>query len=209
VSNFSGSGVSYSAIFTPTPNSTSNGVININSGVFTDASGNANTSPMTLSIPVNTVPADTSSPTVTNFSPADEAKAVAIGADIVLTFNEVVQRGTGNIVVKTTAGVVVATYDAATSSNLSINGSTLTINPSADLSYNTEYKVEFAAGSVKDVAGNNFAGVTSYNFSTDAQNTVKVSSGAVVSGVISQNTIWEGNITLSGSVKINPNVSNG
>jgi methionine-rich copper-binding protein CopC len=109
---------------------------------------------------------DTTAPTVTTFSPADEATAVAIGANIVVTFSETVQRGTGNIVLKTAAGVTVATYNAATSTNLSISSNALTINPSSDLGYSTGYKVEFAAGSIKDVAGNNYAGTTSYNFTT-------------------------------------------
>ncbi|NBU76580.1 MAG: hypothetical protein EBS30_15405, partial [Planctomycetes bacterium] len=111
---------------------------------------------------------DATAPTVTAFSPADEATAVAIGANIVVTFNEAVQRGTGSIVLKTSASVVVATYDAANSANLSISGSTLTINPTADLSYSTGYKVEFAAGTIKDTAGNRYAGVSDYNFTTVA-----------------------------------------
>ena len=110
--------------------------------------------------------ADTTAPTVTTFSPADETTAVAIGANIVVTFNEAVRLGTGNIVLKTTAGAVVATYDAATSTNLSISGSTLTINPTADFGYSTGYKVEFAAGTIKDIAGNSYAGVSDYNFTT-------------------------------------------
>jgi len=69
----------------------------------------------------------------------------------------------------------VATYDAATSSNLSISGSTLTLNPTADLTAGTAYKVEFAAGSLKDLAGNSYAGTTSYNFTT-------IPAGVVVTG---------------------------
>jgi methionine-rich copper-binding protein CopC len=110
--------------------------------------------------------ADTTAPTVTTFSPADEATGVAVGANIVLTFSEPIQRGTGQIVLKTAAGAVVATYDAATSANLSISGNTLTIDPSADLSFMTGYSVELAAGTVKDMAGNAYAGTSSYNFAT-------------------------------------------
>jgi len=109
-----------------------------------------------------------SAPTVTTFSPVDEATGVAVSANIVVTFNEAIQRGTGSIMLKTSAGAVVATYDAATSSNLSISGSTLTINPTADLGYSTGYKVEFAAGTIKDIAGNSYAGVSDYNFATVA-----------------------------------------
>lgn len=111
-------------------------------------------------------PVDTERPTVSAFYPTDEAANVAISSNIVVTFSEAITHGTGNIVLKTVAGEIVATYDAATSSNLSISGSTLTINPTDDLAAGTGYKVEFAAGSIQDLAGNPFAGTTSYNFTT-------------------------------------------
>ncbi len=111
---------------------------------------------------------DTTAPTVTKFSPSDEATGIAIGSNIVLSFSEAIAKGAGNIVLKTAAGVVVTTYAAASSANLSISGNTLTIDPSADLSHSTAYSVEFAAGSIKDLAGNNYAGTTTYNFTTAA-----------------------------------------
>jgi hypothetical protein len=42
LSAFTGSGTSYSAVFTPTANSTTLGKVSVASGVFTDAAGNAN-----------------------------------------------------------------------------------------------------------------------------------------------------------------------
>jgi hypothetical protein len=42
LSNFSGSGTTYTALFTPTANSTATGTVSVASGVFTDAAGNAN-----------------------------------------------------------------------------------------------------------------------------------------------------------------------
>ncbi len=114
---------------------------------------------------------DMIAPNVLIFSPADEATGISIGSNIVVTFSEAIAKGTGNIVLKSAAGTVMATYDAATSSNLSISGSTLTINPTADLSYSTGYKIEFAIGSIKDIAGNNFAGTSGYNFMTVAKAT--------------------------------------
>jgi hypothetical protein len=65
-----------------------------------------------------------------------------------------------------------AIYDAATSSSVTISGNVLTINPTADLAYSTAYKVEFSAGSVKDLVGNNYAGTSSYNFTTAALSVV-------------------------------------
>ena len=133
--------------------------------------------------------------TATTFAPLDEATSVAVGADVVVTFSESIQRGTGSIVLKTVAGVTIATYDAATSTNLTISGSTLTINPSADLAINTAYKVEFAAGSIKDVAGNAYAGTTSYNFTT-----VTIPANQPIAGSTSNDVLKSaiGNDTIDG-----------
>jgi VCBS repeat-containing protein len=122
---------------------------------------------------------DTTAPTVTTFSPIDEASGIAVGGNIVVTFSEAVQRGIGNITLKTSTGTTIATYDATTSSNLSVSGTSLTINPTADLAYSTEYKVEFAAGTIKDQAGNSYAGTTSYNFATE--NGIPTATSATVS----------------------------
>ncbi len=107
-------------------------------------------------------------PTVLAFSPADDANGVSISSNIVLTFSEAISRGVGDIVLKTVAGATVATYNAATSSNLSVSGSVLTINPTADLGYSTAYVVEFAAGTIKDQVGIGYAGTSGYNFATAA-----------------------------------------
>jgi hypothetical protein len=114
---------------------------------------------------------DILAPTVASFSPADAATGVAVGSNIVLTFNETIQKGTGLIEIHsdTATGAVVASYDAATSANLTISGSTLTINPTADLTPGTHYYVTLPDGSIEDLAGNHFTGtsVTSpYDFTT-------------------------------------------
>ena len=97
---------------------------------------------------------------------ADEAGTVAISSDIALTFSETIQRGTGTLTLKTASGAVVETYDAATSVRLSFTGATVTVDPTAPLSGGTAYRLELAAGTVKDLAGNPYAGTTSYNFTT-------------------------------------------
>ncbi len=111
---------------------------------------------------------DITAPTVERFSPADQATDIAVDAAVVIAFSEYIQRGSGQIVLKDTAGATVATYDAVTSSNLSISGATLTIHPAANFGYGTDYKLEFAEGSIKDLAGNSYAGTTSYNFTTQS-----------------------------------------
>ncbi|WP_350294927.1 Ig-like domain-containing protein, partial [Limnohabitans sp. Rim8] len=141
ISDFYGSGYLYHAKFAPNNNYSGIATIGVANEKFTDLVGNPNLDEAynTINLTLNTtnVVQDTAAPTVTTFSPANEALGVAIGSNIVLSFNEAIAKGTGNIVLKTSAGLVVATYDAATSTNLSISGSTLTINPTADLGYST------------------------------------------------------------------------
>jgi methionine-rich copper-binding protein CopC len=141
-------------------------------------------------------PPDTVSPTVTAFSPADGALGVAVGSNIVFTFSEAVAKGAGAITLKTADGATVATYDASASANLSISGNTLTINPSADLSYSTGYRVEFAAGTIKDMAGNNYAGSTNYNFNTLADPVNQTFTGTAASESFTGGT---GNDTIDGA----------
>jgi hypothetical protein len=109
---------------------------------------------------------DLEAPVVTTFFPSDEATDVGLDAVIVLTFNEPIQRGSGSIVLRASAGSIVKTYDAATSSNLSISGNSLTLNLAADLINDTAYSIEFATGSIRDLAGNHYVGTAGYNFTT-------------------------------------------
>ena len=110
--------------------------------------------------------ADIIDPTVSSFIPKDDATGVAVAADITVTFSEAIKRGTGDITLKTDSGVVVATYSAADSTNLSISGNTLTINPTADLSSDTTYQVVFATGSITDLGGNDYEQTSDYKFTT-------------------------------------------
>ncbi|MBV5330954.1 Ig-like domain-containing protein, partial [bacterium] len=145
---------------------------------------------------------DTSAPTVASYSPADGGTGVDLVANIALTFNEAIQRGTGSMVLKTAAGVVIETFDAATSSRVSVSGSTLTIDPSVSLVAASTYNLSFSAGTVLDVAGNRFAGTTSYDFSTSclaagtgtASTTIKLVS-ANAAGVVADLGTNSGNNT--------------
>ena len=114
-------------------------------------------------------PPDTTAPVVTFYNPADDAIDVDPKSDIVLVFSEEIQRGTGNIVLKDATGIIVETFNIATSSNVSVSGDTLTINPIADLEYNTNYQVVVAYGNIKDLAGNSFVGTRRYDFTTEVQ----------------------------------------
>ena len=118
------------------------------------------------------VTAPTAPPTVVAFEPADEATGVRVASDVVLTFSELITRGSGSVILKTLAGEEIERFDVATSTRLVISGNTLTINPSANLAVDTRYGVEFSPGSIKDLAGNSYTGTTSYNFATAPRLTV-------------------------------------
>lgn len=91
LSNFSGSGTSYSATFTPTANSTTAGVISVASGRFSDAAGNFNTdgsdanNSVTLSVNTlqNTSVTGTSGNNVLTSSAANESIDGGAGTDTV------------------------------------------------------------------------------------------------------------------------------
>ncbi|MEY3867975.1 MAG: hypothetical protein RLZZ338_1866 [Cyanobacteriota bacterium] len=112
---------------------------------------------------------DTTAPISNTFSPTDNATDVAVTTNLVVKFSEAIEKGTGNLVIKKVSDdSVVETIDV-TSSNVTVNGSEITIDPRADLTQGTEYYVEIADGAIKDVAGNNYAGIsdnTTWNFTT-------------------------------------------
>jgi hypothetical protein len=118
---------------------------------------------------------DTTPPTIASLSPADDATGVAGYVNLVATFNEGIQKGTGNITLKKTAdNSTVETFDVATSSRITVSGATLTINPTNILTGVTGYYVQIDATAVKDMAGNAFAGIgdtTTWNFTTGVADT--------------------------------------
>ncbi len=105
-------------------------------------------------------------PLATSFQPADGAKSVPVGSNLLVTFNGPVQRGTGAITLKSADGKVVETF---TASNATASGNTLTLNPAADLNIFTKYVVELGAGAVKDAAGNDNVADSRYDFQTATQ----------------------------------------
>lgn len=136
---------------------------------------------------------DTTAPTISSLSPTDEATGVQLNANLVITFNESVKKGSGNIVLKESNGTVVATYSAATSSNLSFSGSALTINPTDNLVAGKTYVLEIASGAVTDLAGNAFVGISTYNFSTVVANSAPTGTPVITGTPTQGNTLTASN----------------
>jgi gliding motility-associated-like protein len=144
--------------------------VEIPNTVFTDLSGNAYVG-FTDKNTWNFTTADITAPTLTLVSPADNSTNVAIATDLVMTFSENIQIGTGNILIKNTSNDnTIATLDVATSSEITILNNLVTINPSANLPSQTEMYVQIPATAFKDAAGNFYAGIsdkTIWNFTTE------------------------------------------
>ncbi|MBR1212311.1 choice-of-anchor I family protein [Bradyrhizobium sp. JYMT SZCCT0180] len=101
---------------------------------------------------------DATGPVLTAGTPADNATDVAAGNNIVLTFDEAVAAGTGNIVISNGAGDT-RTIAIGDASQVTIAGNIVTINPTADLAAGTTYDVTLDSGVITDVAGNAFGGI--------------------------------------------------
>jgi Ca2+-binding RTX toxin-like protein/methionine-rich copper-binding protein CopC len=111
--------------------------------------------------------AELNPPVILSTSPSDNATATLPKSNIVLNFNEPIQSGAGNIVIG--SGSDTRTIDVTDTTQVTVVGSVLTINPLADLQLNVTYNVQLPMGAIKDLAGNNFAGIndpTTLNFTT-------------------------------------------
>lgn len=147
---------------------------------------------------------DSTPPTLSSSTPADDAVGVAVGSNIVLTFNETVTLGAGNIVLKNTADdSTIETFNVATGvgsagGTVTVSGTAVTINPNANLSLGTGYYVTVADTAVRDAAGNFYAGITS----TTALNFATVAGGDSTAPTLSSSTPADG----AGSVAVGSNI---
>jgi hypothetical protein len=129
-------------------------------------------------------------------TPADSTTGVARSANLVLTFPRAVQAGYGYVNIQTspTGGTVQRIFIGDTS-QVSITGQVVTIDPAHDLSAGIRYFVSIDRGALKDADGNLSVGMEdgqSLSFTTLAGNRVPTASdhalavrqGAVVTGLL-------------------------
>jgi methionine-rich copper-binding protein CopC len=112
---------------------------------------------------------DTLPPVITGLNPLDNATGVATGTNLVLTFNEAIALATGDITLKNLTDTTQSTIAVTDASQVSINGTFLTIDPAANLVGGKAYAVQIVAGALKDLSNNAFAGIagdTTWNFTT-------------------------------------------
>ena len=120
---------------------------------------------------------DENPPVVINLNPANGAPDVSAGANLVATFSESIAIGSGNITLRNlpddgpTGDFVIDITDA---SQVTVSGSTLTINPTGNLATSTQYAVLINDTAIDDLAGNSYVGIadnTTWSYTTAAPDT--------------------------------------
>ena len=96
-------------------------------------------------------------------SPADNAVGVDGNTNLTIRFTEAVKAGAGDITISDGAGDT-RTIAIGDGMQVGISGSTLTINPAADLIAGRTYDITFGSGVVLDMANNAFAGIATDAF---------------------------------------------
>ena len=112
---------------------------------------------------------DVNPPAVLSLSPKDDSTWVWTGTNLGMTFNEAVQPGSGNIVIRDSSNDAVVETMGVTSGNVTFTSPSVTIDPSNNLAEGAGYYVHIDSGAIKDAAGNDFAGFSdnsTWNFTT-------------------------------------------
>ena len=106
--------------------------------------------------------ADSTAPTLSSSTPADNATCVAIDANIILNFSENVDAESGNITIKKTSdNSTIETIDVTSNQVTGSCTSQITINPSSNFIGSTEYYVLIDASAFDDYSSNSYAGISS------------------------------------------------
>ena len=105
------------------------------------------------------VQADVDAPLIVSRVPEVDATDVANDIDFVMTFDETVELGAGNINIYSQSDPLtpLETYDVASSGNVSVSDTTLTLTRTASFPYTEELYVLIDSGAIRDQFGNDFA----------------------------------------------------
>jgi methionine-rich copper-binding protein CopC len=152
--------------------------------------------------------AQNAAPTVSTYSPADDATGVDVNANLALTFSENVTAVSGkNIVIKQAwDDAVVETIATDDGDKVTIADDTVTIDPAATLLYGSEYYVQIDAGAFRDANDAEYAGIvdeTTWNFKTEIQSTVTAADSNALQAYLGNENVSVINLQSSGSYEIN------
>ena len=139
-------------------------VLTIPAGAFMDAAGNK-TAELILSF-ITAAALDETAPTVSSSVPVADATDFPANSNIILTYSEPVLVGTGNISITPSGGNAI-TIAVTDTTQVSIAGAVVTINPTNSLAVSTTYTLTVPASAIVDASGN-AGSVVTLSFSTVA-----------------------------------------
>ena len=115
--------------------------------------------------------ADETNPTASTLSPANDETDVLVDTDLTMTFSEIVDVETGDISLYDGSDTLIEAIDVTSGLVTGTGSTTITINPTDDLTLGTTYYVQIDATGFDDEASNSYAGIadaTTWTFSTAA-----------------------------------------
>jgi alpha-galactosidase len=135
-----------------------------------DKSPAQNTTAASAPAEATTATPDTTPPAIVSLSPANGASNVQPNAPLVITFNETVQKGSGNLIVRRIDDNTAVATRNVTDASVVVSSAAATVTLPANLDALTQYYVEVDAGAFQDPSGNPFAGISgsaSWSFTTN------------------------------------------
>jgi hypothetical protein len=109
---------------------------------------------------------DNTAPKIVSALPKKGGTAIAVNQDVVLTFNESIQDGAGNIIISSSVDAITVPVNSAL---VTVNGGVLTVNPANDLLPNSHYTIKIDSTAIQDLSANKYAGIkntTTFYFDT-------------------------------------------
>jgi cyclophilin family peptidyl-prolyl cis-trans isomerase len=167
----------------------------------TDAAGNVSTHNGQSEV---IMVVDKTAPKAISFNPGLGSVGFPVAQSLSITFNEIIKSGTGTVTLTTAAGKVVQSWQITPGSG---SAASATIDPTDDLAYGTTYFLEMSSGAITDLAGNAYAGLKKFKFTT----TPTVSTAAAAYTLVNEanNLTYVGTADFSGTGNDNNNILTG
>ncbi len=124
-----------------------------------DKSPAQNTSNWSAEVAATTAVPDTTEPLAVSLNPLNGATNVGINGNLIVTFDEKIEIDTGNITLKNLTDATQVNIDITDTTQVSVSGAVLTLNPTANLLKGKNYAIQIAATAIEDLSGNNFDGI--------------------------------------------------
>jgi len=145
------------------------GTLALNGGLLENSAENDATLTLNNVGSTTAVLVDANPPSITSSIPSDDATNATLSGNIILTFDDNMVAGTGNITIKKMSDNSVLEQIPVDDAKITISTNQVTINPAAILSRGQAYYIEIDATTLNDAAGNSFAGISgnsTLNFTT-------------------------------------------